>query len=252
VREERDTGVPPRTVFVGTEGPPHCGTDSEHREKIGRHGKSADDLGVAAGRQREAGAGLRRQQLETAVLGPPIQEVWMGRRERRPTLRRIALPDTDEMLGILVRQRPQHHGVHNREECGVGADAQRKRHQGDGREAGAPHERTSAVSDVLPERLEPALPPGRFAGRRQRPRPPHLAHAQFAFEQIGLAQFGHDCTFRILWTGAAGEERPVAMVEMCRDFLDDRHLTRRIDRQVREPRRHIVPPATHAPAPRFV
>ena len=43
------------------------------------------------------------------------------------------LPDHDDLVRILIRQRPEQHRLHEREDGGVGANAERQRaYRGDG------------------------------------------------------------------------------------------------------------------------
>ena len=60
-----------------------------------------------------------------------------------------AFEDFDEAIGRGIGQRPQQHGVERAEDRGVGADPEREREDGDGREAGAAAEQAKADHRVL-------------------------------------------------------------------------------------------------------
>ena len=72
-----------------------------------------------------------------------------------------AFEDFDEAIGRGIRQRAQQHGVERAEDRGVGADPEREREDGDGREAGAAAEQAKADHRVL---LDLA---GEFESRRR-------------------------------------------------------------------------------------
>jgi hypothetical protein len=48
----------------------------------------------------------------------------------------VITPDYLQAIRVWIRQRPQQHGVHDGEERGGGADAERKREYDDQRKAG--------------------------------------------------------------------------------------------------------------------
>ena len=64
--------------------------------------------------------------------------------------------ERDELVGPVVRQRPQQHRVDHAEDRGVGADAERQRQHGDEREGGAPRQSADRESKVPPERIHHA------------------------------------------------------------------------------------------------
>ena len=55
-----------------------------------------------------------------------------------------------QALRIAERQRLEEHAVHDGEDGAVGADAQRERRDGDGREPRRAPQRPDGVADVLP------------------------------------------------------------------------------------------------------
>ena len=64
---------------------------------------------------------------------------------------RRVLTQADQPLGLVERQRLQQHAVDHAEDRGGGADAERQRQDGRGREGGLLPERARGVAQVLPE-----------------------------------------------------------------------------------------------------
>jgi hypothetical protein len=64
------------------------------------------------------------------------------------------LNDADQLVGILVRQGPNQHGIDDAEDCRVRTDAQAERQDGDQRKSGRARERPNRVVQVLPQRRE--------------------------------------------------------------------------------------------------
>ena len=102
-------------------------------------------------------APVNRHPLEDLVLRFPVDEI--GRRQRknrraREQRRRRRVPDPHDAIGVGKRQRPQHHGVDDRKNRGVDADAEAEnQHAGDG-EAGALHQRPGAITKIADDRFE--------------------------------------------------------------------------------------------------
>jgi hypothetical protein len=63
----------------------------------------------------------------------------------------------DEPVRLRIGQRAQQHAVDDREDGGVGADAQRQRQHRDGGEAGAARELPRPVPQVLPQGVHSIL-----------------------------------------------------------------------------------------------
>ena len=85
--------------------------------------------------------------LNSGLITPPCGVPRSGWRtwptEEHPELMALGLWE--------VGQRAQQDGVDDAEDGRVGADAQRERHQGDGREQLVPGEQVEAEADVLEE-----------------------------------------------------------------------------------------------------
>src|SRR5690606_32688519 len=63
--------------------------------------------------------------LDAAALGAPVDEVRIGGDVLLDALPWIAEPDAHQPIGLRVRQRPQQDAVHDAEDGGGDADAQR-------------------------------------------------------------------------------------------------------------------------------
>ena len=64
---------------------------------------------------------------------------------------RAVLPDDHEPIGVLERQAIDEHGLDDREDRGVRADAERERQHGDGGEARRAQPESNRVAKVLKE-----------------------------------------------------------------------------------------------------
>jgi hypothetical protein len=62
---------------------------------------------------------------------------------------RVRVSERDESLRVLDRQRPEEDRIKNREDGGIGADAKRKRENGDKRKPRIFHEGAKSEADVL-------------------------------------------------------------------------------------------------------
>ena len=76
------------------------------------------------------------------------------------------MPDADQALGLMERQRLQQHAVHHAEDRRIGADPQREREGGQRREAGLLPQHARGVAQILPEigEQKPVGAPGVIGG----------------------------------------------------------------------------------------
>ena len=106
---------------------------------IGRRANSPEKIGVGRWRCGRPARLTRGRAGAGAAIDEVVAEVFVHR-ERQHVAARVAavvVPravEQDELFGVLHRQPPQQHLVHEREDGGVGADAERDRHQRDARE----------------------------------------------------------------------------------------------------------------------
>src|SRR6266567_3695265 len=119
--------------FLLRKSPAQLRTDTERGKQI-----PGDDLPVELHRPRYAGQGERlvmvgNQMLESVVLPPPVEELRIG----YPTWlddAAIGPLHFDQLLRLSVGEWPQHHGIHDAEDSGVGADGERQRDDRNGRQ----------------------------------------------------------------------------------------------------------------------
>src|SRR4030095_4065815 len=104
---------------------------------------------ILAPRQAETAELIRGDAGEDIVLLTPILEI----RNRCRALNhiRFVLPDFDESLRLLERERAQQHGVHNAEDRAVCADAERERKHSDERKSRLLQQHSRAIAQVLPQ-----------------------------------------------------------------------------------------------------
>src|SRR5882724_1658061 len=98
--------------------------------------------------------GTKRGNLrESAILVAKGDEFRRGQRSVGQF--RLQIPEPDNLFGMIEGQRLQQHSVHNAEDCGVRADAERERENCDGRESGIFHQTTESIAQVLRETFQP-------------------------------------------------------------------------------------------------
>ena len=156
-----------RRVVGGGEDAAAERADAERREVV-----AGDVLGAQRPRRRvdvltphaEArAAGLEGGDLfELRQLG--LQPLEQREREHAPAILRpalhaavVAVADAVEARRIGDRQRPQHHGVDQREDGGGAADAERERQDGGGREDARDPELPQRVAKLAEQRVHDRL-----------------------------------------------------------------------------------------------
>ena len=161
-----------RTVFGCGESPPERGRDAEHREVVPAHPHRAQPLRVASRDERRIPGSNRRHLRERAAAVAQIVKRGVADVAGDPSASRS--PIITSRSGIRVRQRPEEDGVDDAEDGGVGADAERQRHERREREPGSPRERAHRVAQVLEQRFgerQTALIAVRFSDLREAPDP---------------------------------------------------------------------------------
>ena len=138
-----------RRVFFWCEKAPNRGLRAEHREQIRRRANHANPLWIAAPGQRVVAADRNRDLLEPAVAVLDVEVLRRGKPVLGDVEARRSLPQNDEAVGVLVRQRPQQQRARHAEQGRVGADADGERQHRRQREAGLRHEPANRVPDVL-------------------------------------------------------------------------------------------------------
>ena len=115
-----------------------------------------DDLRTLIRGEGESRPLAGRECAECSCLRAPVEKVRVGHRGQRPPQIRIALPDSDQPVCARVRERAQHDGVHDREDRGVGANAERQGEDRHCREPGVARQAAAGVGDILPQLVDEA------------------------------------------------------------------------------------------------
>ena len=135
-------------VFFRQERTAHRGLSAEDREIVAAHHLHGNLLGLGAGAPVHLGEGEARHLREHLVLVAQILVVEV--RERQ--IAGIALvghEDRGQPIRFVHGNRLEQRRVHEAEDRGVGADAERQREHGDGREARALGQHAQAVAQIL-------------------------------------------------------------------------------------------------------
>ena len=138
---------PPRWSSVAVSKRPSAGWTPKRVEEGAADEQAVDGIGLAAGRQVEAIVGPRDRAIEER-RGPAL--------DLFPDRVGPAAVDHDERFGVAHRQRAQQHRVDQREDRGVGADAQAERQRRRHDEAGPLQQAADAVAHVLRDVVCPA------------------------------------------------------------------------------------------------
>ena len=140
-------------------------------EEVARHEGDVGARGLGEARDARDHAGVLRHRLEGVILVAEIDEVRIG--EAGIAAAMVHFPDCHQAIWLRIRQRPQQHAVHDAEDGGRRADAQRQRQDHGGAESEALPQPASRVSQVLQcgfehafSGLEPRYAVGYLDGRR--------------------------------------------------------------------------------------
>ena len=155
-----------------------------------------------------------------------------------------AQPDGDDAVGIGERQRTKRHGVHDGEDRGRGACAQRQHEQRTEHEAGRCPQCPDGVTQIDAHAVK------RERARRTRRRrfvPVRLAQGSEKGFESGTVDLGPRHVRRLFGRGAARDELPPPILEVLREFLGDLRLTSGREAQRRQPRTDVRFPVRHVP-----
>ena len=136
VVENDYVGVTGLAVF-GSEARADEGSDSQQGEEIRGHVLNDDFLGVAISGEVVAFVENKSHAGEDRVAALPIEKVRRRNGVMRIGVLRIAFPDHDQVVRMVIRQRVKEDGIDDRENRGVGADAEGQSEDRDGGEARA-------------------------------------------------------------------------------------------------------------------
>src|SRR2546425_1740065 len=118
-----------------TAAPPFKRLTLQNGKEVGRNGSTRDQLRLVASRKDKAFAPITtRDGFEALALLFPFDELRPG--YRRFAFTSPSLPNLDHPIRLLNRQWSKQYPVHNAENRGVRADAEREREHGHGGEAG--------------------------------------------------------------------------------------------------------------------
>src|SRR5206468_10706823 len=113
--------------------------DAEQREEINGDLRRVNSLRFASAQERGFSTAIRRHEFEDMVLFGPLLEVGIEDPIESLPGSVLALMDTfnqDQPIGGSEGQWPDENTIHDAEDGGVGADAQRQREHGHDGEAG--------------------------------------------------------------------------------------------------------------------
>ncbi len=170
IAEHRDRMPVRHTVVVGSDRPPDRRIHAQQREIVAGHELTLD------GRLRRPvdahidGSGRVARHARHGIVIPYEAVLTVG----EPGLDGAALlpPGHEQALGVLHRQHPPHHRVHQGEDRGVGADPQAERQDHCRREARALAQHPQGVHNVASDRFDEPLTAGLASLFRHRSNPP--------------------------------------------------------------------------------
>jgi hypothetical protein len=115
-------------VFLGVEHPPEGRSDAEHREVVARDELGLDALGVVvdANRGRHQPPAQHLGERLTALLQVLIERVRVHAGAHVAPAVRSLLVEHDELVGILDRELAEEQLIEQREDGGIGPDAERE------------------------------------------------------------------------------------------------------------------------------
>ena len=151
--------VVPVGPLVGRERAAQHRSDAQGREEARHHELGDELLRRPLARQVDAVVVEARHRRERRVAFLPPQVVERGDDVRAAGTLGALLPDGDEAPGLVEGEALEEHGVDDREDRGVRADAQRERRDRHGGKTGILREGTAREAQVLPGRLEEGEPP---------------------------------------------------------------------------------------------
>ena len=155
VPAEQNRRVSAWRAVLGAERASDCALDAEHLKEVRGHERRAELFGISfAGERDRAGRPDRAEVGAGPAAVAKVLQVGTGQRSTRVAQARLVEPDEDEAVGVPIGQRLEQHRVHDAEDGGVRADAERERDDDDDRQpAGAP-EAAPCVAKIQQQRIE--------------------------------------------------------------------------------------------------
>ena len=145
---EDDDEVMAGLIFFGEKVAPQGRLHAERRQEAVADAHAHQAFRLAAVNQVERSRANRHHALEDRVLFLPVEKI-ARRTGKLGELRQFRLTDHQQPVGFGERQRPKQDRVDDREDGGVGADAERQCNDGYSREARRFQQHARPVADVL-------------------------------------------------------------------------------------------------------
>src|SRR5262245_25135011 len=101
--------------------------DAQNREEACRDSMTEDVQRLAGASQNERPSPMNRHFGEDSILLFQVNEVWRRKRKAQRSPLRLRRPQLHNLIGAIVRQRSDQHGIDHAEDGGVGSDAERQR-----------------------------------------------------------------------------------------------------------------------------
>ena len=147
------TGAPPLTSSSGVKARPICGAMPEQRHQRGGHPGAAHAFRVVVAGQRER-LGRHEPDLREAAHLVPRVVIERRRLEIEDVVLGQRLPDEGEPRRIAIGQRAEEHGVDEREDGAVHADAERQRQHHERGERRPSRHRPPREPDIAPPQVQ--------------------------------------------------------------------------------------------------
>ena len=128
---------------------------AEQRKERGGHDGAVDALGVSAAGEVEAHRVVRGHLFEHVTAIAIVHILAGGGRDVVEAGPAQVAPDDHQAVRIAVRQWTEQYAIDDREDCGVGANAERQREKHDGRKSGIPAQVAEAIANVGRDQLRP-------------------------------------------------------------------------------------------------
>ena len=149
---EDDHAILASLVLIGKKRAASLRLNAEDLEVAGRDPRPTKLHRIAAPRERRRAAALGGHEVEDGVIRLPVEEIQRG--DAVAVAAGRLLEDTDDPIGIRVRQRLEQDAVNEAEDRGVGADAERQREDRDRCKSRTLRQGSPAVTQVLEQRIE--------------------------------------------------------------------------------------------------
>ena len=126
----------------------------QQRKYLRRHRRGVHNRGLARPGQREIVKRISCHLAKHTVLLAALGEVPVGKTGKSVWLLQRDIEHQDELIGVRIRKGSQKHRIHDTENRCIGADAESKSEDGDGREAQILPQNSGSVADILPRCLQ--------------------------------------------------------------------------------------------------